>query len=253
MKRLFEIQGLALLALMGTVLSATAASVTITSGAFIGSGGPGTGESLAGNRFRSFQPTGGDENYLGIPNLGTAANRVQRQLDWMTSPTNPLTSFDFTFEYDQAADKLVTTIFGGSLEFSGWSTKLGAAGKTKGATDLNALQISIGNRDAASDVYLTDMELDGIDLGDFNTPNPSFANWLVTGAGMNLTDGFKLTGKLWLQGAFSGSQENSVVNLTAGWDARGVPPGQVPVPGTLLLAGLALAGLAGSQLRKPRQ
>jgi hypothetical protein len=224
-------------------------AATITLGAYIGSGGVGTGQSLAGDRFRSFQPTGGDENYLGIPSLGTAANRVARGLNWMTDANNPLTSFDFTFQYDHTNDKLVSTIFGGSLEYTGWSTKLAGAGKTKGAADLNAFQISVGDRDANSDVYLTDLVLDGIALGNFGTQGV-FADWLVTGSDMNLTDGFTLTGTLWLQGAFSSSQENSVVNLTAGWDSRGVPPAQVPEPGSLSLAALGLLGLVATRRRK---
>ena len=230
------------------VSGATHAALVITSGAFIGSGGAGTGESLASDRFRSFQPTGGDENYLGVPSLGNAANRVAQQLNWMTDPSNPLTSFDFTFQYDQANDRLVSTILGGTLTYNNWSAQLVPLLKTKGAADLNAFQISIGNRDLNSNVYLTNLVLDGIAVGDFSTPNSSFANWLITGSDMNLTDGFTLTGKLWLQGPFSTSQENSVVNLTAGWDSRGVPPAPpVPLPAAawLLVSGLAGLGLVG--------
>ena len=234
----------------------SASAVTITSGQYIGSGGSGTGQSLAGDRFRSFQPTGADENYLGVPSLGNAGNRVAQQLNWMTGANNPLTSFDFTFQYDQANDKLVSTIFGSTLEYIAWSTKLAGLGKTKTAADLNAFQISVGNRDVNSNVYLTDMVLDGIALGDFGGSNPSYLNWLVTGSDMNLTDGFTLNGKLWLEGPFSSSQENSAVNLSAGWDSRGVQfggtGGQVPDGGTtLVLLGGALTGL-GALRRKFR-
>lgn len=221
----------------------TASAINITPDAFIGSGGAGTGESLAGDRFRSFQPTGADENYLGVPSLGTATNRVAQQLNWMTDPNNPLTSFDFTFQYDQPNDKLVSTILGGTINWNNWSTSLASSGKTKGAADLNAFQITVKQGDIGSVVYLTDMELDGISLGSFNGVDGANKDWLVTGSDMNLTDGFTLTGKLWLQGPFSSSQENSAVNLTAGWDSRGVPP-SVPEPATLTLFGLGAAGLA---------
>lgn len=222
----------------------TASAITITSGQYIGSGGAGTGQSLAGDRFRSFQPTGANENYLGVPSLGTAANRVEQGLAWMTDPSHPLTSFDFTFQYDQANDKLVSTIFGGTINWNNWSTSLASRGKAKGAADLNAFQISIGDRDTSSKVYLTGLVLDGITLGTFNGSDTSYLDWLVTGSDMNLTDGFTLTGKLWLEGPFTSSQENSVVNLTAGWDARGVPPAVPDGGATMALFGGVLTGLA---------
>lgn len=223
----------------------TAKAITVTPGQYIGSGGVGTGESLAGDRFRSFQPTGGGENYLGVPSLGTAANRVERNINWMTDPANPLTSFDFTFQYDKLNDKLASTIAGGTITWDNWSTTLASRGKTKGASDFNAFQITVKQGDIGSVVYLTDMVLDGTALGDFYGVDGLNKDWLVTGSDMNLTDGFTLTGKLWLQGPFSISQENSAVNLSAGWDSRGVPP-SVPDGGTTIaLLGVALAGLAG--------
>ena len=230
---------------VGLGLSAVSAhAVTITSGAFIGSGGAGTGQGLAGDRFRSFQPTGGKENYLGVPDIGTSGNRTEQNLAWMSDPANPLTSFDFTFQYDQANDKLTSSIFGGTIAWENWSTSLSSRGKTKGAADLNAFQISVTLRDASCNVYLTDLVLDGISLGGLNGSMGTTVNELVTGSDMNLTDGFTLTGKLWLQGAFSSSQEFSAVNLTAGWDSRGVAP-SVPDGGfTLVLLGGAVTGAA---------
>jgi hypothetical protein len=223
-------------------LALTANAITITPDQYIGSSGTGTGQSLAGDRFRSFAPTGADENYLGVPSLGTAANRVAQQLAWMGD--NSLQSFEFTFQYDQAGDKLVSTIFGGTINWNNWSTSLASRGKTKGAADLNAFQITVKQGDIGSVVYLTDMVLDGTALGSFYGVNSLNKDWLVTGSDMNLTDGFTLTGKLWLQGAYSTSQENSVVNLAAGWDSRGVPP-SVPDGGSMLaLLGISLAGLA---------
>jgi opacity protein-like surface antigen len=130
LRKFTSILSVALLA--AAALSAPAsASWVVTAGQFIGSGGPGTGESLAGNRFRSFGNTGGNENYLGIPSLGNPSpQRVERGISWSTSS---LTSYDFTFQYDQASDKLISTIASGSLEYTGWSTKLAGFSKTKGA------------------------------------------------------------------------------------------------------------------------
>lgn len=240
--------------LVAVTLSQPASAYIVTPGAYIGQGVAGNGESLAGDRFRSFQPTGGDENYLGVPSLGTAANRVAQQINWMTDANNPLTSFAFTFQYDQTNDKLVSTIAGGTIAWNDWSTTLASRGKTKGAADLNAFQITVKQGDIGSVVYLTDMVLDGISLGSFYGVDGLNKDWLVTGSDMNLTDGFTLTGKLWLQGPFSTSQENSAVHLAAGWDVRGVPPQVIPEPASLVvwpvLGGIVAVGAWYRKRRK---
>jgi hypothetical protein len=247
------LKGCLLTAVLICAMAVTANAISITSGQYIGSGGAGTGQSLAGDRYRSFQPTGADENYLGVPSLGTAGNRVTQQLSWMTDPANPLTSFDFTFQYDQANDKLVSTILGNTIYYNSWSTQLAVLGKTKGASDLNAFQVTVKQGDIGSVVYLTDVVLDGTALGSFYGVDGLNKDWLVTGSDMNLTDGFTMTGKLWLQGPFSSSQENSAVNLSAGWDSRGLPPATVPEPASVLLMGTGIAGLLGFRLLRKKQ
>lgn len=248
-KKTYTGPALALALLMAAPLATNAA--TVISGAYIASGGAGTGESLAGDRFRAFNTsTSQEENYLGVPSLGTGANRVARNIAWSSGTTEQ--SFDFTFQYDKVNDKLVSTIAGGSLEYTGWSSKLAGAGKTKGAADLNAFQISVGDRSLTASVRLTDLVLDGVSLGNFTGSDTSYLDWLVVGPDLNLTDGFVLTGKLLLQGTtWPSNPETSVVNLSAGWDARGFAPARLPEPGSMALVGLALLGLGATRRRKP--
>lgn len=59
-----------------------------------------------GVRFRSFQPTGADEVYLGVPSLGDVGNRVAQQFNWGSGPT----SFAFTFNYDPGTSTLSTSL-----------------------------------------------------------------------------------------------------------------------------------------------
>lgn len=220
----------------------------ITPNTFIGGNGN-AGESLASTRYRAFFPSGAQENYLGIPSLGTPANRVGQDIIWGDLTTE--TFFNFSFQYDKTNDMLISILGNNVLQYTNWSTKLAAnTNKTKKATDLNAFQISIGDRRTTSSVKLKSLVLDGISLGDFTGSDSAYLDWLVTGPDLNLTDGFILSGQLGLQGNFGTSQEQSVVNLTAGWDARGFNPSQVSAPSAFGLMGLGLLGLMAARRRK---
>ncbi|GGW49882.1 hypothetical protein GCM10008111_02100 [Alishewanella tabrizica] len=229
---------------MCLVPQANAAIITpiITPGTFIGGNGN-AGESLASTRYRAFFTSAAQqENFLGIPSLGTAANRVGQDINWGNLTTE--TFFDFSFQYDKTNDMLISILGNNVLQYTDWSTKLAAnTNKTKTASDLNAFQISIGDRSTTSSVRLKSLVLDGISLGDF-TGSDTYLDWLVTGPDLNLTDGFILSGQLGLQGTtWPTNPETSVVNLTAGWDARGFSPAQVPAPGAFGLFALGLFGL----------
>lgn len=222
----------------------------ITPDTFIGDNGN-EGESLASTRYRAFfTPAAQQENYLGIPSLGTGANRVGQDINWGNLTTE--TFFNFSFQYDKTNDMLISILGNNVLQYTNWSTKLAArTDKTKKASDLNAFQISIGDRSTTSSVRLKSLVLDGISLGDFTGSDSLYHNWLVTGSDLNLTDGFILSGQLGLQGTtWPTNPETSVVNLTAGWDARGFNPSQVSAPSAFGLMGLGLLGLMAARRRK---
>jgi hypothetical protein len=221
----------------------------ITPNTFIGGNGN-AGESLASTRYRAFFTSAAQqENYLGIPSLGTGANRVGQDINWGNLTTE--TFFDFSFQYDKTNDMLISMLGNNVLQYTNWSTKLAArTDRTKKASDLNAFQISIGDRRADSSVRLKSLVLDGISLGDFTGSDSAYLDWLVTGPDLNLTDGFILSGQLGLQGNFGSTAEQSVVNLTAGWDARGFNPSQVSAPSAFGLVGLGLLGLMAARRRK---
>lgn len=59
-------------------------------------------EDDAGFRYRSFKNTGGSEIYLGVPDLGVAAHRTERNITWVSGTNNVTLCFNAT------ANKLTT-------------------------------------------------------------------------------------------------------------------------------------------------
>jgi hypothetical protein len=178
-------------------------------------------EDLAAVRYRSFGNTGGEEIYLGIPDLGVAANRTAR--DFGTTQKWGSTN-EVTFTYDPASDKLLTTVNTGSatfsLEYPNLSVQLPLKGKTFTPGDMNILQLSVVCRDTNnSTVSFNDVYLDGHFLGNFTAVG--WLDWMVTD--YDFSQGFTLTGRITLSGPFSNSQELSKVEAKVGvivlcWD-----------------------------------
>ncbi len=173
-------------------------------------------EDLGAVRYRSFGNTGGEEIYLGIPDLGIAGNRTAR--DFGTKKWGA--ENEIFFRYDPAEDELhtivrtdPTTTF--TLTYPGFSSQLPLKGKTFGPDRLNVMQISVVCRDPdsqTSSVRFNDVTLDGHLLGSFAASG--WSDWTVVG--YDFSQGFVLTGRLVLSGPFSSSQELSKVEIKVG-------------------------------------
>ena len=208
----------ALFALLALVVPFNLAQPAMAAGPTV-TPGSASQEELISTRFRSFGNTGGDEIYVGVPNLGDPP-RAARTITWATG-LNAI-----TIVYDQNAPSLTAKVVNVNGTFLLTNTNLLADLATKGKThtlaDLNIMQITVASRDLGTQTApgtstaLKNVVLDGAPLGDFNG-TPNVLDWKVTGAQLN--DGFTLTGDIVLSGSFSTSQENSKVEIKAGYAA----------------------------------
>lgn len=173
-------------------------------------------EDLGAVRYRSFGNTGGDEIYLGIPDLGDASNRTA--LDFGTKKWGA--ENEITFHYDPTQDELrtivttdPTTTF--TLTYPNFSSQLALKGKTFGPERLNLMQISVVCRapdSQSSSVRFNDVYLDNRYLGSFEASG--WSDWTVVG--YDFSKEFALTGRLVLSGPFSTSQELSKLEIKVG-------------------------------------
>ena len=76
------------------------------------------------------------------------------------------------------------------------------------------MQIIVVLRDGGSTVEFNDVTLDGYPLGDFDGVYATWQFWTVSN--YDFSQGFTLTGKIYLDGPFSGSQEFSKVEVDVG-------------------------------------
>lgn len=174
---------------------------------------------LGGARYRSFANTGGDEIYVGVPDLGRGAARAQRNIRWAAVNT-------VGFAVDPQADVLEAWVVNENgvytLAYDDWFARRAAldGGDVPG---LNVLHISMAGRDAGSTVAFEEVTINGMELGDFE-PVDGWNDWMVEG--VDLVDGFVIEGVLVLDGPFSNSQERSRLEIKAGWRA---PPACMPI------------------------
>ncbi len=206
--------------------------VTIGGGtAVVSAGIPNIAEALAGARYRSFGNTGGNEVYLGIPDLGVGGNRAEKGLTW-TDGTHMV-----TFSYDPVTDKLVATVdlnndnsVDQTVTYPNFSTQLVNKGKQAGANQMNVMEILVAERDADSTVDFNEVMLNGQSLGDFGTDNVGI--WGVTG--FDFGQGFTLSGKVVISGPFSNSQEKSKVDIKIGTAPLMFGNYREPIPGKIV-------------------
>jgi hypothetical protein len=215
-------------------------TVSLASAYTVTSGVDATAVMLGGDRFRSFGNTGGNENYVGVPDLGVAANRAEIGYNWVASNYSSI-----FFQYDKLNDKLISKVdldhdgsYDKMKEYTGLSAKITSLGRNASLlTSINYFQITLADRDLNTQVDFKNVILNGTSVSDF-IGNNALATYTVKG--FNFSNGFILTGDIYLSGIFSTtSQENSRVE--AGFGHVNV----VPVPGAVWLRGSGLLGLVG--------
>ncbi len=173
-------------------------------------------------RYRSFNNTGGEEVYLGIPDLGAAGNRVGQNITWGVSQ-------EFTFTYDANTDMLSTTVGSNTTKYYTISDPL---------VDLNYMQWLV-RAQSGTTVEMNNATLNGQSLGSFSATNGQTLNWYIQG--IDLSNGFTFTGTINLSGTFTNSQEASKIEIDFG--------NAVPIPGAVWLLGSGLVGLMGFRKR----
>jgi len=164
----------------------------------------------AGVRYRSFANTGGQEIYMG-PNMGAGGypNRVTQEFWWSKPGTH-----EISFTYDPVANTLTTVVDGNPpLVYSDISLHAGCLPST-----WNVMQIIVVIRDVNTIVDLNNVLLDGNPLGDFpgiyGLGTAGWRYWTVSN--YDFSQGFTLTGQIYLGGPFSGSQESCKVEVDVG-------------------------------------
>lgn len=157
----------------------------------------------AGVRYRG--NSSGNEIYLGIPDLGNGANRVETSYPSAYENWTPGT-YEVSFEFDPVANKIVTTIDGdgGSafLEYDFDDFKSPGCP----SADWDAMDINVVDRTTNEDLRFNDVFLDSFDIGDFGAEG--WNNWTVTD--FPFGQGFIVTGFLVVEGGWPGSETNKL-------------------------------------------
>jgi len=200
---------------------------------------------LGAVRFKSFGNTPSDELYLGVPVLDNPTNRVGVDFKDPTGDgSNPYylwgSKNDVTFRYDFGGDTLNSTVDIGGLGivnipavYPEFSTK---ASNPNWLDQIDYFQIVLFAGEPDVQVEFKSVILNGVGVGNFEAQDGEELAWNVTG--FNFTDGFQLSARLNLKGAFDPAAINSdlsKVELQFGHI--------VPIPGAVWLLASGLIGL----------
>ena len=172
-------------------------------------------------RWRSFGNSGGDELYLGVGDLGNAANRVAQGFTWPAGDTSISLSFD-------SSTQMMSATVGAQQALTFNISDPG---------NMNLMQIAVADRESNGTIEFNDVFLNGESLGDFGGTG-GWDIWSVSN--FNFSQDWALTGNINLSGTFSNSQETSKLDITFGRST-------IPEPSTL---GILLVGGIGVLVRR---
>jgi hypothetical protein len=161
-------------------------------------------------RYRSFANTGGNEHYLGVGDLGVAANRVEQGISWVKPSNNT-----FLYVYEPALDKQSSKVNGlATLNYSSVLAQLSSRTPCDAST-LTQLRIFVraeGNTTViARNVVVTSASGVAV-FGPIVGNNAGVEQQLVIPA-VDLLTNYSVAGILEIGGAFSQSQEASRVQV----------------------------------------
>lgn len=147
-----------------------------------------------------------------------------------------LASNEVTLAYDASA---------GSMTFSvGASRAFELTTTVASGTTINDLQLHVVGRTSGVTVRLEDVEVDGQSFGDFDAAG-AWRTWSISGN--DLSDGFRLTGRLVIAGVFNKSSTDELNKLL--FKIGQTPEVVIPLPTTAGLAGLGLLALGARRRR----
>ena len=149
-----------------------------------------------GFRFRSFGNTGGDEIYVGGPDLGNGSQRIATGYTWSSPGTH-----EFTFSFNPASGYITVDLDGTVLSKGGYTGE-----------GWNYMEIDVVNRGTGTTVNLNNLVMDGYSLGDFE--GDGWSTWHISD--YDFSDAFELTGEVELDGTFSQSQELCKLQVMVG-------------------------------------
>lgn len=196
------------------------------------SSGPASDADDFGVRFKSLRPTGSNEHYLGVPDLGVSGNRVEQAFGWSGS-----TTFAFTLDYTPGTDTLTSTLGGGTPLNYTFTPDL----------DIDVLQITVADRDADGELWLSDLSVNGESVPDFtDSSSEGFLDFNLTN--LPAATGLSITGTINRTGVFSNSDERSRIEIRAGGSVAAIPE-----PSLVAVWGLGAAACVAASRRRRQQ